>query len=83
MTAHDATVQKDKFDLMEEAADAVLAGDVEKVKALNRLIILTPEGALKTARMIGKERLLATELNLSAANAAFGEDWLDEYAEDL
>lgn len=73
------TVQeKDKYDLMMKAVDAILEGDIEKVRAISKDYVISPEAALKTFRMMGKERLLATKLNLSAANEAFGEGWMDE-----
>ncbi len=69
-----------KYDLMEEALNAIIAGNYEKAHALNKDIVISPEAAMQSFRVMGKERLLATEINLSAANAAFGEGWLDEEA---
>lgn len=66
-----------KMDLMEAHSDALHAGDHERARELRKQIILYPETAMHLLRSMGKKRLLATEYNLSAANEAFGEGWLD------
>ncbi len=39
------------------------------------------KAAMKSFRVMGKKQLLATGFNLSAANAAFGEGWMDAQPE--
>ncbi len=67
-----------KYDLMEEAFEAIIAGDYDRVKKINQEYVISPEAAMQSYRAMGKERLLATGINLSAANERFGEGWLDE-----
>lgn len=66
-----------KYDLMEKAMDALMAGDRRKMLELNKDIIMDPDAAMSSFRMMGKERLLASGFNLSAADEAYGEGWLD------
>lgn len=70
--------EEEQYDLMEKACNAIIAGEYDRVRELSKEIVLTPEAAMQTFRSMGKERLLATCLNLSAANDAFGEGWMDE-----
>ncbi len=70
--------EEKRYDAMDKFFDAMDAGDYEKVKEACKGIVLQPEAAMMSFRLMGKERLLATGLNLSAANEAFGEGWLDE-----
>lgn len=67
-----------KCDLMEAAMEALAADDWEKMLELNKQIVMTPKAAMQTFRMMGKERFLEIGFDLSAANEAFGEGWLDE-----
>ncbi len=78
MTTAEALLQEEQYDLMDAYFAAMRAKDYEKAKEICKSIILEPKAAMKSFRMMGKERLLATGFNLSAANVAFGEGWLDE-----
>ncbi len=78
MTTAEALLEEEQYDLMDAYFDAMEAGDYEKAKKIRKNIILEPEAAMMSLRSMGKKRLLATGLNLSAATTAFGEGWLDE-----
>lgn len=78
MTTMTKSEEDIKLDIMDKYFDAMEAGNFKKAKDICREIILSPEAAMKMYRSMGKKRVLATGLNLSAANAVFGEGWLDE-----
>lgn len=50
----------------------------EEIRAIVKRIPISPEKAQSLKRVFGKDFLLAEEADLSQANAAFGEGWLDE-----
>ncbi len=65
-----------------EAADEFFAAikrdaPEEEIRAIMMKVPISPKRALVMKRVYGKEFLLE-EFNLSEANAAFGEGWLDE-----
>lgn len=78
MTTMTKSEENLKYDLMDKYFDAMEAGDYGKAKEICKHIVITPEAAMQSFRSMGKERLLETGFNLSAANKAFGEGWLDE-----
>ncbi len=65
------------LDAAEEFFDALDrdASD-EEIRAIMKRIPITPEKALSIKKLHGKE-FLVREFNLSEADAAFGEGWLD------
>lgn len=69
------------YEAMDKFFDAMDAGDYERAKEACGGIVLQPEAAMKSFRVMGKKQLLATGFNLSAANAAFGEGWMDAQPE--
>lgn len=66
-------------ELVDRIFDAIEAGDLDKMRELSKELILDPESAMQMFRVMGKENLLETCFNLSAADKAFGEGWMDVY----
>ncbi len=74
MTAEE---KEKKYALMHQAMDALMADDWDKMLELNSQIIMDPVAAMQSFRVMGKESLLESGFNLSAADEAYGEGWLD------
>jgi hypothetical protein len=63
--------------IIEASLEAGKRGDKEEEARLLMEIPLAPDVALAAFKLYGKDYLLTTGFDLSAANERFGEGWLD------
>ena len=63
-------------DLASEAYDR---GDMVEYLRLSNTVPLEPETAILAVKLLGREKFLEKRYNLTLANSALGDGWLDRY----
>lgn len=69
--------REEKLDILEKALEARKCGDNEEAARWSKKIPLAPHLAMVAKDIMGKDFLIKNEYNLSAAEEAYGRNWLN------